>query len=110
MNIVKLQDQLRSVPLKNLIFYVQNPNGQVPSYLALAEIKRRKDMEESAAANANKAPTTSVAEDLTQSPNVGGLAMLAKNPTPQGAPASQGVADLSTGNMYDEKKIGRAHV
>jgi hypothetical protein len=40
-NIVKLQDDLKGIPLKNLIMYVQNPNGQVPSFLALSEIKRR---------------------------------------------------------------------
>ena len=62
-NIIQLQDDLRSVPLKNLIFYVQNPSGEVPSYLALSEIKRRKDMEQRA--NAQQPSSLSVAEELT---------------------------------------------
>jgi hypothetical protein len=44
MNIIKLQDELRGVPDNALIGYVQNPTGHVPSYLALSELQRRKDM------------------------------------------------------------------
>ena len=64
-NIVKMQEDLKSIPLKNLIFYVQNPSGQVPSYLALAEIKRRKNMEQRAIAEQNAPSHLSVAEELT---------------------------------------------
>lgn len=106
MNIVKLQNELRSVPLRNLIMYVQSPSGQVPSYLALAEIKRRKDMEERAASAQAKPTTTSVAEELTQT-QPSGIAILAKNPQlSQGAPTSQGVADLSVPDtMYQDKNF-----
>ena len=34
MNIIKLQDMLRGVDDNALINYVQNPQGEVPSYLA----------------------------------------------------------------------------
>jgi hypothetical protein len=98
MNIVKLQNQLKSIPVETLIQYVQGTNPEVPSYLALAEIKNRKDMEAKYASQNQKAPEKSVAEDLTQAPDQSGLAMLAGNPmgnsAPQGAPAGQGVADL----------------
>ena len=98
MNIVKLQNQLKSIPVETLIKYVQGMNPEVPSYLALAEIKNRKDMETKYASQNQQAPEKSVAEDLTQAPDQSGLAMLAGNPmgnpTPQGAPAGQGVADL----------------
>jgi len=98
MNIVKLQNQLKSIPVETLIQYVQGMNPEVPSYLALAEIKNRKDMESKYASQNQQAPEKSVAEDLTQAPDQSGLAMLAGNtmgnPTPQGAPAGQGVADL----------------
>jgi hypothetical protein len=97
MNIVKLQEELRNVPLNNLIQYINSPSGQVPSYLALAEIKRRKDMEQRYAAQSNQAPETTVVDELTQ-PQSGGVAMLAGNPmgnpAPQGASANQGVAGL----------------
>ena len=44
MNIAKLQAQLQHVPDQSLIGYVQNPDGQEPSYLALAELTRRKEI------------------------------------------------------------------
>ena len=98
MNIVKLQNELKSIPINTLIQYVQGANPEVPSYLALAEIKNRKDMETKYAAQNQKAPESSVAEDLTQAPNQSGLQMLAGNPmgnqVPQDMPADPGVAGL----------------
>ena len=108
MNIVKLQNQLKSVPVETLIKYVQGANPEVPSYLALAEIKNRKDMEERYAAQNQTPPSASVAEDLTQAqPQPGGVAMLAKNPQlSPGAPTSQGVADLSVpDDMYQDQSF-----
>lgn len=61
MNIAKLQAQLQKVPDQALIGYVQNPDGQVPSFLALAELTRRKDMRKSAAPQ-QAAPTQTVAQ------------------------------------------------
>jgi len=105
MNIVKLQNMLRGVADDALINYVQNPTGEVPSYLALSELKRRQEVRDSFQKE-QQAPESSVAEDLTQSPDQGGLAMLAKNPTPQGAPTSQGVADLPVDDsMYQQQSF-----
>lgn len=64
MNIVKLQNDLRSVPDNALIGYVQNPQGQVPSYLALAELNRRKEIRDSAPAQQAQAPTQSIADQM----------------------------------------------
>jgi hypothetical protein len=115
MNIVKLQNQLKSIPVETLIKYVQGMNPEVPSYLALAEIKNRKDMEAKYASQNQQTPEKSVAEDLTQAPDQSGLAMLAGNPMgnsapqmPQGAPtmtADQGVASLDTGDMFNEQNF-----
>jgi hypothetical protein len=102
MNIIKLQDMLRGVPDDALIGYVQNPQGQVPSYLALSELQRRKDTR--AKYESEQAPESSVAEDISQQAQPSGLAMLAKNPQP-GAPMSQGVADLPTGDMFQEQNF-----
>ena len=100
MNIIKLQNMLRGVPDDALINYVQNPQGEVPSYLALSELQRRKDTR--AKYQAEQAPESSVAEDLQQEamPDQGGLAMLAGQP--QQDMADQGVAGLDTGDMYQE--------
>jgi hypothetical protein len=115
MNIVKLQNELKSIPVETLIKYVQGMNPEVPSYLALAEIKNRKDMESKYASQNQQAPEKSVAEDLTQAPDQSGLAMLAGNPMsnsapqmPQGAPTmsgDQGVASLDTGDMFNEQNF-----
>jgi hypothetical protein len=88
------------VPDDALINYVQNPQGEVPSYLALSELQRRKDTR--AKYQAEQAPETSVAEDLGQEamPDQGGLAMLAGQPQMQ--MEDQGVAGLDTGDMYQE--------
>jgi hypothetical protein len=116
MNIVKLQNQLKSIPVETLIKYVQGMNPEVPSYLALAEIKNRKDMESKYASQNQQAPEKSVAEDLTQAPDQTGLAMLAgnsmgnpaTNQVQQNAPTmsgDQGVASLDTGDMFNEQNF-----
>jgi len=103
MNIVKLQNMLRGVADEALIGYVQNPQGEVPSYLALSELQRRKDTR--AKYQADQAPESSVAEDITQA-QPSGLAMLAKNPAAQNAPMSQGVADLPVADdMYQDQNF-----
>lgn len=101
MNIIKLQNMLRGVPDDALINYVQNPQGEVPSYLALSELQRRKDTRDKY--QAQQAPETSVAEDLEQEtmPDQGGLAMLAGQPQMQ--MEDQGVAGLPVPEtMYQE--------
>jgi hypothetical protein len=77
MNILKLQDELKSVPDNALVGYVQNPTGHVPSYLALSELQRRKDMREKY--QQAQPEKTTVAEDLEQQ----------AQPQPQGIAAMQ---------------------
>jgi hypothetical protein len=104
MNIIKIQDMLRSVPDNSLIGYVQNPQGEVPSYLALSELQRRKDTR--AKFQQQQTPETSVAEDLGQeaAQNQGGLSMLAGQP--QQDMAEQGVASLPVDEgMYNEQNF-----
>jgi hypothetical protein len=62
-NIAKLQAQLQRVPDQALIGYVQNPDGQVPSYLALAELQRRKEIRQ-ASAPKQAMPTQTVAQQV----------------------------------------------
>ena len=73
-----------------MIGYVQNPTGHVPSYLALSELQRRKDMR--AKYQQQQAPESSVADDLEQ------------EATPQPQPQqAQGVASLPVPEtMYQE--------
>ena len=101
MNIIKLQNMLRGAPDDALINYVQNPQGEVPSYLVLSELQRRKDTR--AKYQAEQAPESSVAEDLTQpAQSQGGLAALADQPQMQDD--DQGVASLPVpDDMYQDQ-------
>ena len=63
--IAKLQAQLQHVPDQALIDYVQNPKGEVPSYLALAELSRRKEIRKGAAPK-QAVPTQTVAAQVAQ--------------------------------------------
>lgn len=121
MNIIKIQDQLKSVPDNTLVGYVENPTGQVPTYLALSELQRRKDMRSKY--QANKPEEKTVAEDLVQEvqPQVMGVAglpeaqpmMEAMQPPPE-MPIEQmaqgGLADLDVGNMYDENNYANGGI
>lgn len=121
MNIIKIQNQLKSVPDDTLVGYVQNPTGQVPTYLALSELQRRKEMRNSY--QANKPEEKSVAEDLVEEtqPQMAGVAglpeaqpmMQAMAPQPE-MPMEQmaqgGLADLDTGDMYDEKNYANGGI
>ena len=112
MNIIKIQNQLKGVPDDTLVGYVQNPSGQVPTYLALSELQRRKEMRNSY--QANKPEEKSVAEDLVEEsqpqPGIMGLpeaqpmmeAMAPQPEMPMEQMAHGGLAELDTGNMYDE--------
>ena len=110
MNIIKIQNQLKGVPDDTLVGYVQNPTGQVPTYLALSELQRRKEMRNSY--QANKPEEKSVAEDLVADaqPGIAALpegqpmkqAMAPQPEMPMEQMAQGGLAELDTGNMYDE--------
>ena len=91
MNIIKLQNELKGVPDQALIGYVQNPTGQVPTYLALSELQRRKEMRNSYQA---AKPETTVAESLVnesqpQPMQQGIAAMATQQPAPEPAPMPQ---------------------
>ena len=105
---------LKGAPDHALVGYVQNPNGQVPTYLALSELQRRKEMR--ASYQANKPEEKSVAEDLVQEsepqPGVAGLpagqpmqqAMQPPAEMPVQQMAQGGLADLSMDNqMFNEE-------
>ena len=46
MNIIQIQDRLKGLPDQSLVNYVEQPMGEVPIYLALGELQRRKEMRE----------------------------------------------------------------
>jgi hypothetical protein len=74
MNIIQIQDRLKGMPKEAIIQYVQNPTGDVPTYLALGELERRKTMENKY--NAMKSEAPSVAEQIVEENMPMGLASM----------------------------------
>jgi hypothetical protein len=116
MNIIKIQNQLKGVPDDTLVGYVQNPTGQVPTYLALSELQRRKEMRSNY--QANKPEDKTVAEDLVQEaqpqPGIAALPeaqpMMEAMQPPEEMPVEQmaqgGLTDLAMDNqMFNEENF-----
>lgn len=62
MNLLEVQDNLKDQPMKVIMGYANGTNPEVPPYLALAEMNRRKRMEQSA--KSPQAPDGTVKERL----------------------------------------------
>jgi hypothetical protein len=94
MNIIQIQNQLKGLPDHIVAGYVQNPNAQVPAYLALSELQRRKTTREEYQQQ-QQAPQQSVAQSLTsqvpQPQMQQGLAAIPQQMQPQAQP-QQGFA------------------
>ena len=115
MNIIQVQDRLKGVTDDALIGYVENPTGQVPTYLALGEIGRREKMRKEYQAQPQS--TQTVAEEMiAQVTTPTGIGALTDNMAPRMAPeevmsssetiSETGVANLPTPNMTQEFKRG----
>jgi hypothetical protein len=62
MNLVQIQERLKDLPMQAVMSYANGQNPQVPPYLALGELNRRKQMEQKAA----QAPTGTVKDNIEQ--------------------------------------------
>ena len=69
MNIIQKQDRLKGMSQDAIVNYIQNPTGDIPTFLALAELERRKDMQNKYEA-ATSAQKPSIAEQIV-SENMG---------------------------------------
>jgi hypothetical protein len=95
MNLVQIQERLKDLPTQAIMGYANGQNPQVPPYLALGELNRRKQMEQKAA----QPPQGTVKDNIEQ--QVGMMEMQKMRPPqmpqqmppqmpqmpPQGAPA-----------------------
>ena len=62
MNLIQVQEHLKDMPMRNVLEYANGKSAQVPPSLALGELNRRKQMEQSA--KAPQAPDGTVKERL----------------------------------------------
>lgn len=97
MNVVALQKQLQGLPDQALAGYMQKPNGEVPQYLVLSELNRRKSLRQSAAASQapQQAPQSTVKDDI-----MGGVMSLPQQPAPEGY-AEGGLVSFAGGGNVD---------
>lgn len=84
MNLLQTQDSLKNFSDQQLMSEMNDPTGQVPQFLVLSELKRRKDMRGQV-----QPPTQTVAEDITS-----GSTPQAMTPTPASQGAGAGVGQV----------------
>jgi hypothetical protein len=63
MNLIQIQDRLKGMPMQAVMAYANGSNPEVPPYVALGELNRRKQMEQQAA----EPPQGSVKDNVEQS-------------------------------------------
>ena len=111
MNLVKLEDDLKQLPEQTLIGYVQSPQNQVPTYLVLAELERRKRMKQGAMASMQQQNTTvadrMVAEAQPQ-PQEGLAALPVENIGDEAAYAAGGIVAFAEGGDPYTRALGES--
>ena len=84
MNILRLQNLLKNFSDEQLSGEMQTPTGNVPQFLVLTELQRRKEMRSDFAAAQAEQPQTTVAEDMMMEESAPG------SPPPMGSPSVGG--------------------
>ena len=80
-NLIQLQDEIKNLPLEDVKKYANGSNPQVPAYIALSEMMRRKQIESTQSAFEGQQPTVKdqLSNALTKP------SQFANDPTKQGA-------------------------
>lgn len=103
MNIIEIQDQLRTLPKQQLMQEMQQPTGMAPQFLVLSELERRNKMEQ--AYQAQQQPQPSVAEQALMQ-GLGSMQPQMQQPMPQeSANAPSPVPGMFVGGLMS---LGRA--
>ena len=107
MNIIQIQDKLKGLPEDALVNYVEQPMGEVPIYLALGELQRRKEMKERFQASQTEKP--SVAEQLVaeSKPMQMGLGAMAPQ---RMMPGGQGVGSPQPAPEIDPRQLAASGI
>jgi len=94
MNLIQIQEHLKDLPTQAIMSYANGQNPQVPPYMALGEMNRRKSMEQRAAQAADSSVKEKLENELTQQtalPGIGQGMNMRINPAgmPPPMPAAQ---------------------
>jgi len=107
MNIIQIQDRLKGLPEDALVNYVEQPMGEVPIYLALGELQRRKEMKERFQASQPEKPTISEQLVAESKPMQMGLGAMAPQ---QMMPGSQGVGTPPPAPEMDPRQLAASGI
>jgi hypothetical protein len=85
MNVLDVQDKLKSMSEQQLVQEMQMPSGSAPQFLVLSEISRRKRMRDTMMAEQQKGPQQTVAEEAIAAAGVpqAGLGQMASAMAPK---------------------------
>lgn len=87
MNIIEIEDEVKGLPDEVLIEKAQNPDGNMPTFLVVSELQRRKDMRQRHQAQKGKGRKPTVKDQVLAE----GIASLQPQPAQQsGMPATPG--------------------
>jgi hypothetical protein len=94
MNLIQIQEHLKDLPTQAIMSYANGQNPEVPPYMALGEMNRRKNMEQRAAQAPNASVKEKIESELNQQvalPGIGQGMNMRINPEgmPQPVPAAQ---------------------
>ncbi len=90
-NLIQIQERLKDVPMQSIMQYANGGNPQVPPFMALSELNRRKQMQQNA--QPAQAPQGTVKDHIEQEvAGMAGMAAPGQMPGQQpGQPAPQGM-------------------
>lgn len=119
MNILQIQDQLKNYSQEQLVQEMTAPSGQIPQFLTLSEMNRRKKMQMDLQSQQSQQRQTTVAEDAIAGAGVpqGGLQSMAQSMAPKsslaqntGVEPTPGMAEggLVGGRMVPYASVSRA--
>ena len=77
-NLIQIQEEIKNLPLRDVMDYANGKNPQVPPYVALGELNRRRQLEETA--KASQAQPQSTVKQQVESSLLQG-SQFANNPT-----------------------------
>ena len=100
MNIIQIQDRLKGVTDQALVSYVENPTGDVPTYLALGELGRREEMRKKYQAQPQS--TETVAEEIvSKTQGLGSIAPMGMTPQlpPQEETMSESITETGVASL-----------
>ena len=120
MNILRLQNLLKNFSDEQLSGEMQTPTGNVPQFLVLTEMQRRKDMRDDFSAAQTEQSQTTVAEDMMRGesapgtppsiaapPSMAGLGALSQMPQqqPQQQPVRMQEGGMTQDNDYARRQL-----